>query len=121
MTSCADTGYTADATARRITVAEAAALHGRAGVEFIDPRPLAAISATTGRIVGARLVSLQAIEVGQLPPVFADKSLTVIAVCEVGPLASHLAAAFAAQGFADAFWLEGGTAAWAAAGHPVVR
>jgi len=120
MTSCSNTGYAANSTATPITVEEARRLHGRAGVEFVDPRPAEAIAATTGKIPGARLISIEAIEAGDLPPVFADRSLRVVATCQAGPMASRAAAAFAGQGFARVNWIEGGTQAWRSAGHPTV-
>ena len=35
-------------------------------------------------------------------------------------MAARAAAAFAGQGFANVHWVEGGTQAWADAGHPTV-
>lgn len=121
MTSCSDIGAIENSLATAIDVAEAKNCHGRAGVEFVDPRPAEAIAATTGKIPGARLISLDDVEAGKLPPVFADRSLRVIATCQAGPMASRAADAFAKLGFARVNWIEGGTQAWVDAGHPTVR
>lgn len=121
MTSCSNTGTVENSTATPISVAEAKSYHGRAGVEFVDPRPAEAIAATTGKIPGARVVSIDDIEAGTLPPVFTDRSLRIVASCQAGPMASRAAAAFARQGFARVHWVEGGTQAWVDAGLPTVR
>lgn len=121
MTSCSNTGATENSAATPITVKDAAGVHGRAGVEFVDPRPAEAIAATTGKIPGARVISLADIEEGTLPPAFADRSLHVVTSCQAGPMASRAAAAFAKLGFARVSWVEGGTQAWADAGLPTVR
>lgn len=121
MTSCSSTGSVVPSTATPIGVAEASAYHGRAGVEFVDPRPAEAISATTGKIPGARLISIDDVEAGNLPAAFADRSIRIVATCQAGPMASRAAAAFVQLGFAQVNWIEGGTQAWADAGFPVVR
>lgn len=121
MTSCSNTGFVKDSNATPITVDEARGFHGRAGVEFVDPRPVEAVVATTGKIPGARLISIEDIEVGNLPPAFADRSIRVVTTCEAGPLASHAADAFAKMGFARVHWLVGGTQAWVDAGYETVR
>lgn len=121
MTSCSNTGTFANSTATPITVAEARSYHGRAGVEFVDPRPAEAITSSTGKIPGARLISIEDVEAGNLPPVFADKSLRVVTTCMAGPMARRAAAAFANAGFGRVHWIEGGTTAWVEAGHPTVR
>lgn len=121
MTTCSNTGFAGTSTAIPIGVAEARAFHGRAGVEFVDPRPAQAIAATTGRIPGARLISISDVEAGNLPAAFADRSIRIVTACQAGPMASRAAAAFARLGFARVNWIEGGTQAWAEAGLPVVR
>lgn len=121
MTSCTDTGMVENATTTSITVAEAFELHGKAGVEFVDPRPAEAIAATTGKIPGARLISITDIEAGNLPSAFIDRTLRIIASCQAGPMAARAADALAAQGFARVSWVEGGTQSWVEAGHPTVR
>ena len=121
MTSCSNMGFVEDSTATPISVEDARHFHGRAGVEFVDPRPTEAIAATTGKIPGARLISIEDVEADSLPPVFADRSLHVIATCQAGPMASRAAAAFAKLGFGQVNWIEGGTQAWLKAGHPTVR
>lgn len=121
MTSCNDTGAVTNGAATPITATEAKALHGRAGVEFVDPRPAEAIAATTGRIPGARMISIDDVEAGNLPPVFADRTLHVVASCQAGPMASRAAVAFANAGFAKVSWIDGGTQAWLDAGLPTVR
>ena len=121
MTSCSNNGTVAGSTATPISVADAQRYHGNAGVEFIDPRPADAIAATTGKIPGARLISIAEIEAGALPPVFADRSLRIVATCQMGPMASRAAAAFAKLGFARVHWIEGGTQAWLDAGLPTAR
>ncbi|WP_157966275.1 rhodanese-like domain-containing protein [Oceanibium sediminis] len=121
MTSCTNTGTVENSTATAITVAEAKTYHGRAGVEFVDPRPAEAIAATTGKIPGARLVSIEDIEALNLPPVFADKTLRVVTTCMAGPMAQRAAAAFAKAGFGRVNWIDGGTTAWLEAGYPTVR
>jgi rhodanese-related sulfurtransferase len=121
MTSCSDTGIVENSSATPITVAEAKAIHGRAGVEFVDPRPAEAIASTTGRIPAARIISLADIESGDLPPAFADRTLHVVTTCMAGPMASRAAAAFAKLGFSQVNWVDGGTQAWLDAGLPTVR
>ena len=121
MTSCNDTGSVETPTATPISAADARAWHGRAGVEFVDPRPAEAISATTGKIPGARLISIADVEAGKLPAAFADRSIRIVTTCQAGPMASRAAAAFARLGFARVNWIEGGTQAWADRGFPVVR
>ena len=121
MTSCTDTGQADQSTATAISVAQAQSYHGRAGVEFVDPRPEEAISATTGRIPGARVISIADVEAGNLPPAFADRTIRIVTSCQAGPMAARAAAAFADQGFGAVHWVEGGTQAWAEAGLPTVR
>lgn len=121
MTSCSNTGIVDTSTASPISVETARDHHGRAGVEFVDPRPAEAIAASTGKIPGARLIAMEDIEAGRLPAAFADRSIHVVTTCQVGPMASRAAAAFAAQGFARVSWIEGGTLAWLDAGLPTVR
>lgn len=121
MTSCSNTGLVENLAATAIGVEQAHALHGRAGVEFIDPRPAEAIAATTGKVPGARLIALADAEAGRLPPVFNDRSLTVVTICQAGPMAARAAAAFARLGFRRVHWVEGGTQAWADAGYPAIR
>jgi rhodanese-related sulfurtransferase len=121
MTSCSNTGLVETSTATPIGVAEALNFHGRAGVEFVDPRPADVIAATTGKIPGARLIPMEEIEAGSLPPVFADRTLRVVTTCQAGPRARQAAVAFARLGFARVHWIEGGTQAWADAGHPTIR
>jgi rhodanese-related sulfurtransferase len=121
MTSCSNAGTVEDSTATAITAAQAKGFHGRAGVEFVDPRPADAIASTTGKIPGARLISIEDVEAGNLPPVFTDKSLRVVTTCMAGPMAQRAAAAFAKAGFGRVNWVEGGTTAWVDAGYPTVR
>jgi rhodanese-related sulfurtransferase len=121
MTSCTNAGQTAGSAATAITVAEANSFHGRAGVEFVDPRPAEAIAATTGRIPGARVIPLADLEAGKLPPAFADRSIRVVTSCQAGPMAARAAAAFAGLGFGTVHWIDGGTQAWIDAGLPTVR
>lgn len=121
MTSCSNTGSVENSVATPMTASEAHGFHGRAGVEFVDPRPAEAIAATTGKIPGARLIAIADIEAGNLPPAFADRSLHVVTSCQAGPMASRAAAAFARLGFARVNWVEGGTQAWVEAGLPTVR
>ncbi len=122
MTGCAET-YTpeTETVAQPISVEAAAKLHGRAGVEFVDPRPKDFIAKTTGIIPGARAISLEAIEAGDLPPAFDDRSIHVVASCLGGPMGAQAAAAFAKLGFAKVSFVEGGTSAWVDAGHPTNR
>jgi len=121
MTSCSSTGHVEDSAATPISVAEAQRFHGRAGVEFVDPRPAEAAAATTGKIPGARFITIGDVELGRLPPAFADRSLHVVTSCQAGPMASRAAAAFARLGFARVNWIEGGTQAWSDAGLPTIR
>ncbi len=121
MTSCSSNGVVENSSATPISASQAQSRHGRAGVEFVDPRPAEAIAETTGLISGARLIAIEKIESGDLPPAFADRSLHVIATCQAGPMASRAAAAFAKLGFAEVSWIEGGTTAWREAGYPTTR
>ena len=121
MTSCSNTGVIEGSTATPISVAEAQAYRGHAGVEFVDPRPADVIAATTGKIPGTRLISISDVEAGTLPPAFADRSIRVVTTCQAGAMASLAAAAFAKLGFARVNWVEGGTQAWVDAGFPIVR
>lgn len=121
MTSCSNSGTVENSTATPITVAEAKGYHGRAGVEFVDPRPAEVIASTTGKIPGARLISVEDIESGNLPAVFNDKTLRVVTTCMAGPMAKRAATAFAKAGFGRVNWIDGGTTAWVEAGLPTVR
>ena len=121
MTSCNDTGAIAHSTATPIGATEAQSYHGWAGVEFVDPRPADEVTATTGKIPGARIISIDDIEAGTLPPAFADRSLRVVTTCQAGPRAERAASGFARLGFARVNWIEGGTQAWIDAGFPTVR
>ncbi|MDA5093727.1 rhodanese-like domain-containing protein [Aliiroseovarius sp. KMU-50] len=116
MTSCSDTGVVENTKTTAISVEEAHRLHGRAGVEFVDPRPAEARAATTGTIPGARHISIADIEADSLPPVFADRTIHVVTTCQAGPMASQAAEAFAKLGFANVSWIKGGTQAWVDAG-----
>ncbi len=118
MTSCSSTGAVENSSATPIDATEARRVQNHAGVEFVDPRPAEAIAATTGKIAGARLIPIEAIEAGDLPSAFADRSLRVITTCQAGPMASRAAAAFARLGFANVSWIDGGTQAWLEAGYP---
>ena len=121
MTSCSDNGSVKNSDATPISAQKAHGFHGRAGVEFVDPRPAEAITATTGKIPRARLISIDEIEAGNLPPAFADRSIHVIATCQAGPMASKAADALIAHGFANVSWIEGGTQAWIDAGFDTVQ
>jgi len=121
MISCSNTGIVENSTVTPITVKQALGFHGRAGVEFVDPRPAEAIAATTGKIPGARLISIDDIEADNLPPAFVDRSIRVVTSCQLGPMASRAAAAFAKLGFVHVNWIEGGTQAWVEAGLPTIR
>ncbi len=122
MSSCLQ-NYTSEAETKvtPISVSEAARYHRRAGVEFIDPRPVEAIAATTGLIPGARTISIADIEAGNLPPAFEDRSIRVIASCQAGPMGAKAAEAIAKLGFAHVNYIDGGTEAWMAAGLPTSR
>jgi len=121
MTSCSNSGAVENSIATPISVDEVRRYHGRAGVEFVDSRPAEAVAATTGKIPGARLISIDDVEAGNLPPAFADRSLHVVTTCQAGPMASRAAAAFAKMGFAKVSWIQGGTQAWVEAGLPTIR
>lgn len=121
MTSCTDTGKVENSTATSITAEQAFALRGKAGVEFVDPRPAEAIASTTGKIPGARVISIADIEAGNLPPAFIDRSLHVVTSCQAGPMGARAAEAFAKLGFARVSWVEGGTQGWLDAGYETRR
>jgi len=121
MTSCNNTGAVANSTAAPIAPQDVHRLMGRAGVECVDPRPLGLIVRTTGKIRGARLIPIDDIEAGRLPPAFVDRSLHIITTCQSGPMAHRAAAAFARMGFAKVSWLEGGTQGWLDAGFETIR
>ncbi|SFC08749.1 rhodanese-like domain-containing protein [Tropicimonas isoalkanivorans] len=122
MTNCAK-AFVADTPAdvTPITAEEASKLHDRAGVEFVDPRPVEAIAATTGIIPGARTISIAEIEAGTLPPAFDDRSIHVVTSCQAGPMGARAAVAFAELGFARVSYVDGGTEAWLKAGLPTRR
>lgn len=121
MTSCTNNGTVENALSAPITARAARNFHGRAGVEFIDPRSEEAIIATTGKIPGARVISIEDLEAGNLPPAFNDRTIHVITSCQAGPMASRAAAALAGMGFAQVNWVDGGTQAWVDAGYETVR
>ena len=122
MTSCMKV-FTAETNPDVVAMSakDAAYFHNRAGVEFVDPRPAEAIAGTTGIVPGARNISIDEIEAGQLPPAFDDRSIHVITTCLAGPMAARAADAFAKLGFARVSYVEGGTRAWLEAGLPTVR
>ncbi len=119
MTSCNSTAAAdPNASVKPVTVDEAFRLYGRAGVEFVDPRPAEVIASTTGIIPNARNITLERIANNDLPPVFADKSLTIVTSCLAGPMAAAAAEEFVKLGFNKVVFIDGGTRAWAEAGHP---
>ena len=121
MTSCNHTGAVRRASATPISAHEAFGFKGRAGVEFVDPRPMEDIAQTTGKIPGARVVSIDKVKDGSLPAAFIDRTIRIIVSCQAGPLAERTAAALAEQGFGNVNWIRGGTQAWVDAGFPVER
>lgn len=104
-----------------ISAQQAAALRGGCEeVVFIDPRPAAAIAASTGLIEGASNVTLDEIASGRLPSALANKATRVITSCQAGPMGAIAAHELLKQGYARVSYLEGGTQAWLAAGLPTV-
>lgn len=122
MTSCMEKfNAGSDVAVTAISAEEAAKFHNHAGVEFVDPRPVEAIAATTGIIPGARQISIADIEANALPPAFDDRSIHVITSCQAGPMAARAAGAFVKLGFARVSYVDGGTQAWLDAGLPTLR
>ena len=121
MTSCSNNGSVTSSSATPISAKKAHSYFGRAGVEFVDPRPAETIAETTGKIPGARLISISDAEAGNLPPAFGDRTIHVVATCQAGPMASKLAEVFTRQGFPNVSWIEGGTQAWIDEGYEVIR
>lgn len=121
MTSCSSTGAVENASAIPISAYEAHDISGRAGVEFVDPRPAEAILETTGKIPGARVISLGELEDGNLPAAFTDRTIRIVTSCQAGPMAERAASALSKLGFANVNWIEGGTQAWVDAGFPVEK
>lgn len=104
-----------------VTPQEAAALHGRDDVIFVDPRPYTAIKGSTGIIPGAHNVTLEDIEAANLPDVFAVRSLRVITSCQAGPMGAIAANELRKQGFTNVNYVAGGTQGWLDAGYSTVR
>lgn len=101
---------------------EAAALReGCEEILFLDPRPAAAIVASTGLIPGARSVTLDDIAAGRLPPEFGNKSARVITACQAGPMGAIAAHELKKLGYARVNYIDGGTQAWLDAGLSTLR
>ncbi|MCB1907145.1 MAG: rhodanese-like domain-containing protein [Rhodocyclaceae bacterium] len=104
-----------------ISAEQAAALRaGSEDVVFIDPRPAAAIAASTGIIQGASNVTLGEIASGNLPPQLANRAARVIASCQADPMGAIAAHELQKRGFCRVSYLDGGTQAWLDAGLPTV-
>ena len=93
-------------------------------VVFIDPRDAADISATTGIIPNALNVTLH--ELGNtadsdFPNPLSDRSRTIIAACQGGPMGALAAYALKQRGYKDVHYIDGGTQAWLDAGYPTVK
>ena len=108
---------------RRHGPSEAAALVRR-GALLVDIRP-AAQRAAHGEIPEALVIERHVLE-WRLDPAsewrieeVSDHTVPVIVVCQEGYASSFAAASLAALGYAHAADLEGGFAAWAAAGLPI--
>ena len=122
MTSCL--GTTTEAPETRvdaISVAEAARLHGRPNVVFVDPRPAIIISTTTGIIPGAHNIGVADIQAGNLPPEFSDADVHIVTSCQAGPMGKKAAQAFVERGFTLVNFVDGGTQAWVDAGYTTDR
>jgi len=105
-----------------LTAQEAAALRdGCEEVFFVDPRPAAAIAASTGLIPGARNVTLEDIAAGRLRPVLPGRLARVITACQGGPMGAIAAHELKKLGYARVSYIEGGTQAWLDAGLSTVR
>ena len=103
MTACSSTiAADPNATAKAIDVTEARRLHGRAGVEFVDPRPASVIESTTGMIPGARNLTLD-----RMDDVLRRPGCRNLPRWGVDTLNRVM-------------YLDGGTRAWVEAGHPTV-
>ncbi len=103
-----------------VSAHEAARLHNRDGVIFVDPRPDAAETAT-GIIPGAHNIPLDTISNGDLPDGFSDRSVHVVTSCQSGPMGAMVAHAFQKLGFANVNFVGDGTQGWIDAGFPTNR
>jgi rhodanese-related sulfurtransferase len=106
------------APARRVTVAEAAALMGRPGVRVVDVRSPAEFAGT--RVAGAESVPLDVLD----PKAFGTgcaEGVGVLVFCQGGGRAGRAVERLAAAGVSGCAVVEGGMDAWTAAGLPVER
>ncbi|WP_028312229.1 rhodanese-like domain-containing protein [Derxia gummosa] len=71
-----------------------------------------------GHIAGARNIPVDQLE-GRIAELNKARSKPVIVVCQTGPRAQRALAVLTKAGFAEVVTLEGGVAAWQAAGLPL--
>lgn len=122
MTSCNGTpAPDAQAKITGMTPQVAAMFQGKSDVVFVDPRPAAAIVATTGIIPGAHNVALSDIQEGNLPFDLNDRNKHVITSCQAGPMGARAAQELAKLGFTRVNYIEGGTQGWIDAGFSTDR
>lgn len=122
MTSCNGTpAPEAQDKVTALTPQVASLFQGKSDVVFVDPRPAAAIVATTGIIPGAHNVALNDIQEGNLPHVLNDINKHVITSCQAGPMGARAAQELAKRGFTRVNYIEGGTQGWLDAGYPTDR
>jgi rhodanese-related sulfurtransferase len=93
-------------------------------VLFIDPRDAASIEKTTGIIPGALNVGLDVLSAesdNALPGELADRTRSIIAACQGGPMGALAAYALKRRGYNNVHFIDGGTQAWLDAGFETVR
>ncbi|KPK12005.1 MAG: hypothetical protein AMJ68_03420 [Acidithiobacillales bacterium SG8_45] len=93
-------------------------------VLFIDPRDAESIEKTTGIIPGALNVALSTLsseEDNALPNELADRTRSIIAACQGGPMGALAAYALKKRGYENVRFMDGGTQAWLEAGFETVR
>jgi rhodanese-related sulfurtransferase len=84
---------------------------------IIDLRSVDAFS--KGHIVNARNIPSDELE-AKMPNLEADKSKSIVAVCDSGVSSTKAVAALRTAGFESAFGVKGGMLGWGSAGLPVV-
>ena len=93
-------------------------------VLFIDPRDAESIAKTTGIIPGAlnvALTTLNSEEDNVLPKELANRTRSIIAACQGGPMGALAAYALKKRGYENVRFIDGGTQAWLEAGFETVR
>ena len=101
---------------KNIDVAKLEAMLQQEGMRLVDVRTDA--EAARGKIPQGHLLPLHLLPL-RLSEM--DKNIPIVFYCQMGGRSAQAAAFAAANGYADVYNLQGGIAAWARAGLPIVQ